>query len=83
MSAAPTRRRPSFRDAIDWMASNDDTEWAIHDAADPEGAISVTGALVADLFGRTDEEVRAALYRRLQHADDPIPAARPSGRPHG
>jgi len=50
-----------YKDAIAWIAANDDTEW-LHG-----GQISVTATLVADLFGKTDSQVttdlRAAVAR--------------------
>jgi hypothetical protein len=59
---APRRARPSYRAAIIWMVLNDDTEWA----DDAEPSLSVTAALVADLFGRTDAEVLASLRREIR-----------------
>jgi hypothetical protein len=56
------RSRPGYRHAISWMALNDDTEWV----DDPEPSLSVTAALVADLFGRTDAEVLASLRREIR-----------------
>lgn len=51
----------SYRQAIAWMAMNDDTEW-VKDNSAPG---SVTAALVADLFDKTDEKVRTDLKRYL------------------
>lgn len=39
-------RRPSYKEAISWVAFNDDTEWL----KDEEPILSVSAALVADLF---------------------------------
>lgn len=51
-----------YRDALRWILDNDDTEWL-----DPEEGVasssSVTASLVADIYGRTDDEVRADLLR--------------------
>lgn len=47
-----------YKDALAWVIDNDDTEWL--DENDP---ISVTACLVADIYGRTEEEVRADLLR--------------------
>lgn len=52
----------SYRQAITWIAQNDDTEW-VNDA--PYVGPSVTASLVADLFGKTDEQVVADLRRAL------------------
>lgn len=51
--------RPSYRHAVAWLLDNDDTDFLDEEA----GHLSVAGALVADLFGKPDEEVRAALLR--------------------
>ena len=54
-----------YADAIQWIISNDCTEW-MHDE---NGCISVTAALVADLFGKNDEQVKSdllELYEREQ-----------------
>ena len=47
----------SYRQAIRWIVLNDDTAWL----EDGNGSISVTAALVADLFRKTDYEVTADL----------------------
>lgn len=58
------RRVGSYRDAIEWIALNDDTDWL----DDEYGySASVTLCLVADVFGRTIDEatkdLRAALAK--------------------
>jgi hypothetical protein len=60
------RRVASYSNAIFWMAANDDTEWVNEDPATALGSPSVTASLTADLFGRTEEEVRADLKRELK-----------------
>jgi hypothetical protein len=52
-----------YKDAIEWIARNDDTEWV----NDPNGCESVTAALVADLFNKTDEEVRDDIRKALNN----------------
>lgn len=42
-----------YKDAIEWITQNDDTEWL----RDEEPILSVTATLVADLFGKTHEQV--------------------------
>jgi hypothetical protein len=54
-----------YRDAIVWMALNDDTEWVNGDSDDGSGCISTTACIVADLFGKTEDRVRADLKREL------------------
>lgn len=52
-------RRPSYREALRWIVDNDDTEWLEDDG----GHTSVTAAFLADMFGVTDERVRADLIK--------------------
>jgi hypothetical protein len=64
------RKRPvaSYRHAIRWIVANDDTEW-LRDCGnddDPTLLMSVTAALVADLFNKTDQAVCADLARELE-----------------
>lgn len=54
-------RRASYREAIKWMAYNDDTEWAEDEVPIP----SVTAALIADLFDVSTETVTADLLRQM------------------
>jgi hypothetical protein len=49
-----------YRDALDWMLDNDDVSFV--EEEDP--AISVTGAIVADIYDRTNEEVIEDLRKR-------------------
>lgn len=76
----------SYKQAIEWMVDNDDTEWV---EADPH---SVTAALVADLFGKTDIQVRLDIIKalvkagRLPKGTQPhanIVAEAEQDRPHG
>ena len=53
--------RPSYRLAIEWLANNDDTEWL----NDEYASVSVTCALVADMFGVDVERVTRDLKRAL------------------
>lgn len=52
-------KRPSYRKAIEWILAYDDTEF-LNDA-DP--IISVTGSMVADLFGVDTDKVIADLLK--------------------
>lgn len=63
-----------YREAIDWIAWNDDTEW-LHDE---QGCFSVTLALVADVFGKTTEELRQTCVR-LVHVAIRSPQTRRQG----
>lgn len=61
--------RPAYRDAIFWLANNDDTEWVGEEGDDPSDAMrspSVTAALTADLFGVDTERVRVDVRRKLE-----------------
>lgn len=44
-------RSPGYREAVEWLALNDDTEWL----DDEYGSISVTTALVRDLWDVPDD----------------------------
>lgn len=59
-----TRHAISYKAAIQWMVDNDDTHWA----RDDEPIISVTACLVADIYGRTNEEVIADLRKAMRTA---------------
>lgn len=53
-------KRASYREAIRWIATNDDTEFLNED-----GILSVTASLVADMFEVPDEKVREDLKREI------------------
>jgi hypothetical protein len=48
-----------YKQAIEWMIANDDTEFL--DLED--GCLSVTGSLVADIYGKQDGEVWEDLWK--------------------
>jgi hypothetical protein len=50
-----------YKDAIYWIAENDDTEWV----NDTNPIASVTAALVADLFDKTVEQVTKDLRKAM------------------
>lgn len=58
-------RRPGYREAVLWIADNDDTEWAGFSPDDACGSPSVTACLIADLFGVDVERVRKDINREL------------------
>ena len=58
--------RASYRAAIEWIAGNDDTSWLEHDANVAEGTECIAAALVADVWGKTTEQVRADLQRAVE-----------------
>jgi len=57
-------KRASYREALEWIALNDDCEW-LFPGRDYDGppAISVSAALVADLFAVGTERVIRDLTR--------------------
>lgn len=55
-------KRPGYRDAINWLAFNDDTEWTQDERPIP----SVTACLVADLFEVEVDKVTKDLRRELK-----------------
>ena len=59
-------KRPGYREAIYWLAHNDDSTWAKHDPDTGQGSISVAGALVCDLFDVDHMKLRADLQRELR-----------------
>jgi hypothetical protein len=59
-SDVTARRAPlGYRAALQWMLDNDD----VYFLDDDDPAISVTGAIVADIYDRTNDEVIADLRR--------------------
>jgi hypothetical protein len=73
-------KRPGYREALTWLVENDDTEWVTKDPNDPNdggGALSVTAALVADMFGVDDERVRKDLARMLKQRQAQIAKLEP------
>ena len=60
-------RRAGYREAIDWIAGNDDTEWAEypHGSTDACATPSVTACLVRDLFRVEDAKLRKDVQQRL------------------
>lgn len=54
-----------YRDAIKWIAQNDDTEWL----RNGEDTLSVTASMVADLFGKSEEKVKADLVAALEREE--------------
>lgn len=55
-------RAISYKAALQWIVANDDTEWL------PEGPISVTATLVADIYGKDEDVVRRDLVRAVGYA---------------
>lgn len=53
-------KRPGYREAVEWLALNDDCYWLAPDAGEGE-SISVAAAMVRDLFDVTDEKLFADL----------------------
>lgn len=57
-----TRKIMGYKQAIQWIVENDDTEWVY----DENGSISVTASLLADIFDRTTDEVTRDIKKRLE-----------------
>ena len=51
--------RPGYRSAIEWIASNDDNYWTESDPL----IVSVTAAMVVDLWGVPEDRVVADIRR--------------------
>lgn len=58
-------KRPGYREAVEWLVLNDDVEWATLDPPNACATISVTGALVRDLFGVETERLRTDIRRDI------------------
>lgn len=58
-------KRASYREAIRWIAGNDDTEWVNEAYSDGFAPLSVTAALVVDLFDADEQRVRQDIKREL------------------
>lgn len=56
-------RAIGYREALAWLIANDDTEWL----TDEYGSLSVTAALVADIYGKSDSQVTDDL-RKLKES---------------
>lgn len=65
--AEPSKRmkRGSYREAIRWIAENDDTVWVDDVNAYGPADLSVTATLIADLFDVEHERVRVDIRREL------------------
>jgi hypothetical protein len=60
-------KRASYKDAVDWVAGNDDCEWAEFPHGDPDACAtpSVSACLVRDLFGVDEIKIRTDVQRCL------------------
>jgi hypothetical protein len=60
-------KRMSYNATLDWLINNDDLSDFIYRAHDP----SVACLLAADTFGKTEQQLRVALQRRIdaRHAN--------------
>lgn len=64
-------RRPGYREAVDWLAGNDDCYWL----ADNEPIPSVATCMIRDLFGVEDDKIYADIRRSLKRIHPSHPAA--------
>ena len=55
-------KRPGYREAIEWIAGNDDCYWL----SDKEPIISVTASMVRDLYDVTEEKLFSDIRRAMQ-----------------
>lgn len=53
-------KRPGYREAVEWIAANDDCFWT----DEPEHGMSVTASMVRDLWDKTDEQVTKDITRK-------------------
>jgi hypothetical protein len=62
-------KRPGYREAVAWVANNDDCYWT----QDSEPIISVTAAMVADLFDVPEAKVIADVGHKWRETFNPNP----------
>jgi|688.fasta_scaffold06859_25 hypothetical protein len=55
-------KRMGYRETLDWLLDNEDLTCFIGRSEDPSATVAC--ALAADIFGKTDEELRVALLAR-------------------
>ncbi len=72
-------RRPGYREALEWLAGNDDCYWlGDFDAHGP--IMSVAASMVRDLFDVTDDKLLKDLRAALARVHPNHEALRPSAR---
>ena len=69
-------KRPGYREALEWMALNDDVYWLAEDPQTGAGAISVTGAMLRDLWDVSEEKFRKDLLATLRRVSPDHEAAK-------
>lgn len=57
-----------YQDAIDWIAYNDDCTFVDPPAGFSGYSLSMTATLVMDLWGKTEDDVRADLRKAIARA---------------
>jgi hypothetical protein len=65
-------KRPSYRDALYWLVANDDTQFLEYAPDSGLGSMSVAAVFAADMFGVTDEKIRADLIRERAKQKRPV-----------
>lgn len=55
--------RMGYRETLAWLLDNEDTEWLEHSSENGQGALPISAALAADIFGKTDEALRKDILR--------------------
>lgn len=58
-----------YQEAIDWIALNDDTQWATDADRWDDPILSVTASLVVDLFGKPEATVVRDIRRAIERYD--------------
>ena len=58
-------KRPGYREAVEWIAMNDDMDF-LDDDSDFGISLSVAASLVRDLFNVTDDKIIADLRRAVE-----------------
>jgi hypothetical protein len=69
-------KRPGYREAVEWLAGNDDCYWL----ADDEPIPSVSACLIRDLFDAEETKLYADIRRALKRIYPEHPGALSAGK---
>lgn len=64
-------KRPGYREAVEWLANNDDCYWLAESTAIDVPTISVAAALVRDLFDVADDKLFSDIRRAMKRNNHP------------
>lgn len=64
-------KRPGYREAIEWLAGNDDCYWLGDTPGAEDPVISVAAAMVRDLFDVEDKKLFSDIRRAMKRYNHP------------